>query len=106
MTITREEMIRKLSEKSGFYMQDVRHLLKCMDDVVFEELCSVTEDDDVVIQLMPGVKIMSTTVGERTRRHPITQEEIVCEPTCKVKTKISYDFMSKVQDTYNNKKDG
>ena len=65
-----------------------------------------TEDDDVVIQLMPGVKIMSTTVGERTRRHPITQEEIVCEPTCKVKTKISYDFMSKVQETYNNKKDG
>lgn len=106
MTITREEMIDRLSEKSGYWKKDVRSLLQCMDEVVFDALCELTEDNDVAIQLVQGVKIMSTAVGERTRRNPITQEEVVCEPTCKVKTKISQDFMSKVQEAYNNKKDG
>lgn len=106
MTITREEMIDRLSEKSGYWKKDVRSLLQCMDEVVFDALCEVTEDNDVAIQLVQGVKIMSTAVGERTRRNPITQEEVVCEPTCKVKTKISQDFMNKVQDAYGNKKDG
>lgn len=106
MTITREEMISRLSEKSGYWKKDVKTLLQCMDEVIFDALCEVSEGEDVVIQLMPGIKIMSTTVGERTRRNPITQESVICEPTCKVKTKISQDFMYKVQDVYNKKKDG
>lgn len=106
MTITREEMIDRLSEKSGYWKKDVRTLLQCMDEVVFDALCEVTEDNDVTIQLMPGLKIMTTAVGERTRRNPITQQEIVCEPTCKVKTRISQEYMRKIQDAYNNKKDG
>ena len=57
MTITREEMVRKLSAKSGYNMKDIREVLRCMDDVVFEELCEVDDDNDVSIQLVQGIKV-------------------------------------------------
>ena len=50
MTITREEMVKRLSERSGYYQKDVRALLQCMDDVVFDALCEATLEDEVQIQ--------------------------------------------------------
>ena len=44
MLITREMMVKKLSEKSGYWQKDVRSLLQCMDEVVLECFGEVTED--------------------------------------------------------------
>ena len=62
MTITREEMIKKLSDKSGYYQKDIRVLLQCLDEIVFEELSSVTDDEEVSIQLVSGIKVITTFV--------------------------------------------
>ena len=106
MTITREDLIRKLSEKSGYYMQDVRHLLQCMDKVVFDELCEVTEGNDVSIQLVQGVKLQCVSVPERQRKDPRDQSDIICSSTCKIKAKFSQDFKLKLQEAYENNKNG
>ena len=58
MTVTREDLIRMLSVESGYTMQDIRHLLHCMDDVIINELYSVTPDEEIAVQLMQGVKII------------------------------------------------
>lgn len=103
MTITREELIRKLSVKSDYTMQDIRHLLRCMDEVVFEELCEVSPDDEVAIQIVQGVKLICEPVKERARKNPRDQSDIICRATCKVKTKISNDFKEKMMKNYDNK---
>lgn len=103
MTITREEMIRKLSDKSGYFQKDIRTLLQCLDEVVFEELCGVTEDEEVSIQLITGVKIQCVPVKERPRKDPRNQNDILCRATCKVKTKISQDLKLKMVENYDNK---
>ena len=106
MTITREEMVRRLSERSGYYMKDVRSLLQCMDEVVFDTLCEVTDEDDVSIQLVQGIKVSAHVVPERDRVDPRTQEPIVVKATVKPACKFSQDYRIKLQETYDNNKNG
>ena len=103
MTITRDEMVRKLSAKSGYNMKDIREVLRWMDDVVIEELCNVTPDDEVAVQIVQGVKLVCEPVKERERKDPRNQNDIVCKATCKVKTKISQDLKLKMAENYDNK---
>ena len=106
MTITREEMIKRLSEKSGYYMKDVRALLQCMDEVVFDALCDVTEENDVAIQMVTGVKLISHVVPQRDRVDPRTQEPIICEATIRPSCRFSQDYKLKLQEAYINNKNG
>lgn len=106
MLITREMMVKKLSEKSGYWQKDVRSLLQCMDEVVLECFGEVTEDEDVAIQLVRGVRLKCTVVPERNRKDPRTQEGIIVKPTVKPACKFSDDFRKQIQDNYDMKKDG
>ena len=103
MTVTREDLIRMLSTKSGYTIKDIRHLLHCMDDVVYENLCEVTPEQEVAVQIVQGVKLVCEPVKERARKDPRNQNDIVCRATCKVKAKISDDFKIKMVESYDNK---
>ena len=105
MVITREMLIKKLSEKSGYWQKDVRSLLQCMDEVVLECFGEVTDDEDVVMQLVRGVRLKCAVVPERKRKDPRTQEDIIVKPTVKPACKFSEDFRKQIQNTYDSKKD-
>ena len=100
MTITREEMVKRLSERSGYYMKDVRALLQSMDEVVFEALCEATLDEEVQIQMVSGIKCGCKIVPSRDRVDPRTQEPIVVDETAKPFAKFSQDYRLKLQEAY------
>lgn len=106
MTITREDMIKKLSERSGYYQKDIRLLLQCFDDVVFEELCNATLEEEVQVQLISGLKCNVKILGERERVNPQTQEPIIVGETARPYAKFSQVFKIKLQEAYDNKKNG
>ena len=106
MTITREEMIKKLSDKSSYYQKDIRFLLQCLDEIVFEELSSVTDDEEVSIQLVSGIKVKTAIVPERERVDPRNQKPIVVKATVKPACKFSQDYRFKLQEAYENNKNG
>lgn len=106
MVITREMLVKRLSEQSGYYQKDIRTLLQCLDDVVLECFGEVTDDEDVSIQLVTGCKIGCSIVSQRERVNPKTRENIVCAPTCKPNVKFSKDFRAIIQKQYDEKKDG
>ena len=106
MTITREEMVRRLSEKSGYYMKDVRAVLQSMDEVVFEAMNEATLEEDIQVQITTGIKLGCKIVGCRERVDPRTQEPIICGETAKPFAKFSQDFREKLQDAYDSKKNG
>ena len=106
MTITRENMIDLLSEKSGYYKKDVRELLHCMDEVVFDELCKVQPDEEVSIQIVQGAKFSTRVVPQRDRVDPRDGRPIVCRPTVKVACKFSQDMKLKLQENYDEKHNG
>ena len=106
MLFTREMLIKRLSAQSGYYQKDIRVLLQCLDDVVLDCFSEVTDDEDVVIQLITGCKIGCSIVPQRERVDPRTQKSIVCSPTCKPNAKFSKDFRDIIQNQYESKKDG
>ena len=139
MTITREMLIKKLSDTSGYYQKDIRVLLQSLDEVVFEYFNDVTDDDkeennvelieesseetfdeieeseeieefsddeDISVQLVKGIKCGCKVVPQRTRKDPRNQNDIICEATVKPFAKFSDDFRKLIQDQYNTKKDG
>ena len=105
MIITREMMIKRLAKKSNFYEKDIRTLLQCLDEVVLECFDEVTDDEDISIQLVKGIKCGCSIVPERARKNPQTGEDIICSPTCKPFSKFSEDFRMKIQNQYDSKKD-
>lgn len=106
MTITREEMVKRLSERSGYYMKDVRALLQSMDEVVFEALCEATLEEEVQIQMVSGIKCGCKIVPSRDRVDPRTQEPITVGETAKPFAKFSQDYRLKLQEAYDNNKNG
>ena len=103
MIITREMMVKMLSEKSGYYQKDVRNLLQCMDDVVFDLLNEATLEDDIQVQMVTGIKVGCKIVDKRERVDPRTQQPIIVGETTKPFTKFSQDFRLRLQEAYDNK---
>ena len=106
MVVTREMLIKRLSDTSGYYQKDIRVLLQALDEAVFEYLNDVSEDEDISIQLVKGIKCGCKVVPQRTRKDPRTQEDIVCGATIKPFAKFSDDFRKLIQNQYDEKKDG
>ena len=103
MVITREELIKRLSAKSGYFQKDIRTLLQCMDEVVFDAFNEATLEDEIQLQMVTGIKLGCKIVGERERVDPRTQKAIVCGETTKPFVKFSQDFKFKLQDAYDAK---
>lgn len=106
MLITREMLIKRLSEESGYWQKDIRAVLQCLDDVVFEYFGEITDDEDISIQLVQGVKISAHVVPKRERVDPRNGNPIVCKETVKPACKFSEDFRKVIQNQYESKKDG
>lgn len=106
MTVTREQLVKKLAQKSGFWQKDIRDLFKCLDEVILEYFAEATENEDVSIQLVSGIKIGCSIIPERERKNPRTQQNITCKPCCKPKSKFSVDFRHVIQQNYEEKQNG
>ena len=106
MLITREMLVKKLSIKSGFRQKDIKKVLQSLDSVVLDCFEEVTDEEEILVQLIKGCKIGCSVVPLRERVNPKTQETIVCQPTCKPNAKFSEDFRIKIQEQYEAKTDG
>ena len=106
MLVTREMLIKKLSDISGYYQKDIRTLLQALDEVVFECFNDVDDNEDISVQLVKGIKCGCKVVPERTRKDPRTQDDIICGATVKPFAKFSDDFRVAIQNQYDAKKDG
>ena len=104
MLVTKDMMARDIAERSGYFLKDVKEVLSIMDKVVFDYFAQVTDDEEVMIQLTQGIKCGCYVVPERARKNPRTQEDIICAPTVKPKTKFSEDFRALIQQQYEEKK--
>ena len=106
MNITREMIIKRLSDKSGYWQKDIRVLLKCLDDVVFECFGEVDDNEEVTIQLVEGIKCGCKVVESRERVDPRDQKPIVVPATVKPFAKFSVNFRNAIQEQYESKNDG
>lgn len=104
MTITKDQMARDLVDKTGYYLKDVKALLSAMDDLFEEYMSKVTDEEEVSVQLVRGMKAGVKIVPERERKNPKTGEPCVCLATAKPFAKFSVVFRDTIQKNYEDKK--
>ena len=104
MTVTKDQMARDLAKKTDYYLQDVKAVLSAMDDLIKEYFAEVTDDNDVSVQIVEGIKISCKVVPERERVNTATGEPITCKATVKPGVKYSSVFRDTIQKQYDDKK--
>ena len=105
MLVTREMLINQLSKESGFRVQDIKKLLLALDTVVLDCFSEVTDDEDVSIQLVTGIKVSAHVVPLRERVDPRNLQPIMVKPTVKPSCKFSSDFREKIQEQYEDERE-
>lgn len=103
MNISNEQFVRNLAQRSGFYMKDIKVLLKCMSEEVLDISNKVKDGEDVSIQLFDGIKIGCKLVPERERVDPRSREVITCKATVKPFAKFTNGFRDTIQQNYDKK---
>lgn len=103
MNISNEQFIRNLAQRSGFYMKDIKALLKCMSEEVLNLSKEVDAEEDISIQLFDGIKIGCKLVPERERINPKSREAITCKATVKPFAKFTDGFRDAIQQKYDKK---
>ena len=102
--ITRDQIIKQISERCGFFQRDIKTVLSELDDIVEEHLMTVDEDnEEVAVQVIRGLKLIGRFVPERDRRDPRTNAPIVCSPTIRLHGKVSETIKQVVQHAYEKK---
>jgi nucleoid DNA-binding protein len=103
--ITREQIIKELSERCRYFQRDIRAVLTELDDLVEEHVKTVDEDnEEVAVQVVRGLKLIGKYVPERDRRDPRTNTPITCSSTVKLHGKVSETIKETVQKAYEDKK--
>lgn len=105
MIISREDLITRLSENSGYYKKDIKNLLQSLDEVVIDCFSDVTDDEEIIVQLIKGIRCGVKIIPERQRKDPRSQDDIICPPCCKPFARFSDDFKKNIQIKYEEKKD-
>ena len=103
MLINRDQLIKRLAEKSGFYQKHIQVVLHALDEVIMDCFDEVTEDEEMSVQIAEGIKITGKIQGERQRVDPRTHKEITCCARCKPGVKFSEPFKRKIQKQYEEK---
>lgn len=104
MLITKDTMARDIAERSGFFIKDVKDVLDVMDDLIKEYFSRVSNDEEIVVQLVEGIKVGGKIVESRERVDPRNRNPIVVPDTVKPFTKFSQDFRKYIQKQYDKKK--
>ena len=104
MLVTKDAMARDIAERSGYFLKDVKVVLSVMDDLLKEYFGRVTDEEDIVVQIVEGCKLSVKVVPERQRKNPKTQEDIVCKAQTKPQAKFSTVFRDLIQQQYEKKK--
>lgn len=104
MIVTKDRMARDLADRTGYYLKDVKTLLAAMDEVVKEYFAEVTDDDEISVQLVEGIKCGCKIVKSRERVDPRNRTPIVVPDTVKPFAKFSQDFRKYMQTQYDDKK--
>jgi hypothetical protein len=104
MIVTKDRMARDLADETGYYLKDIKTLLSAMDKIVKGYFAEVTDEDEISVQLVEGIKCGCKIVEARERVNPRDRTPIIVPDTVKPFSKFSEDFRKYIQTQYDKKK--
>ena len=96
MKITKDKIIKNIARQTNKNIYDVRNFYNTLEDVIFNLLLSVNEEQDVCIKLFEGISLDGKHIPEKTKKNNLTGEVNVVESKIKPKFNITRSYCDKL----------
>lgn len=94
--IKKEKLIREVAKLSRNNISDVKAIYNVLEDVIFNLLSSVDENEDVCIKLFEGISLEGKYVPEKIKKNNLTGETHSVESKIKPKFNITRSYCEKL----------
>ena len=98
MTVTQEELIKRIASKEDMEVATVRKIFKSAEDFIFDYLSSTTQSDSITIKLFDGLSLECKYIPEKIMH---TYDDITCKSKIWAKPKITRYYNRKLNNYFN-----
>ena len=98
IVITKESLIRNIAKNTNNNIYDVREIYNALENMIFDTLYSVNEEQDVCIRLFEGISLDGKYISEKTKRNNLTGKLSVVESKIKPKFNITRNYCEKLNN--------
>lgn len=96
--VKKENLIRDVAKQTNNNISDVKLIYNTLENLIFNILSSVDENEDVCIRLFEGVSLDGKYVPEKTKKNNLTGETHFVESKIKPKFNITRSYCEKLNN--------
>ena len=97
MTVTQENIIKKIADKEDMNVATVRQIFKTAENIIFDYLSSSTPTEKIDIKIFNGMSIGRTYIGEKIYTKGMF-EDLDCPEHVKLKASVSKYYTNRVNE--------
>lgn len=96
--VKKENLIRDVAKQTNNNISDVKLVYNTLENLIFNILSSVDENEDVCIRLFEGISLDGKYVPEKTKKNNLTGETHFVESKIKPKFNITRSYCEKLNN--------
>ena len=94
--VTKENLIRMIAKQTNNSMVDTKDFYNTFENIIFNILSSVNEEQDMCIKLFEGISLNGIYVEEKTKRNNLTGKTNFVPSKIKPKFNITRAYCEKL----------
>lgn len=98
MKLQRKDVIKELSERSGFFKKYVELFIDSLEDMLVDKLSKTTFDENVEIQICKGFIVGTERCPEREAKDPRNQNDIIVPEKNMPYAKFTSTFKKRINE--------
>lgn len=96
--VKKENLIRDVAKQTNNNISDVKLIYNTLENLIFNTLSSVDENEDICIRLFEGISLDGKYVPEKTKKNNLTGETHFVESKIKPKFNITRSYCEKLNN--------
>lgn len=94
--LTKDELIRTLSERTGFYICNCKTFIDAYEEIILDNLKTAIPDENSKMYICHGITLLGEYIPETTAKDPRTGEECVSQEHVRPNIKFTQHFRNKL----------
>lgn len=96
--ITRENIVRKIAKQTDNTIKEVEQFYDALEDVIFDNLHSVNENQNICLKLFNGISLDGSYIPEKQKKNNLTGKTTLVNSKIKPKFNITRSYCEKLND--------
>lgn len=96
--VKKENLIRDVAKQTNNNISDVKLIYNTLENLIFNILSSVNENEDICIRLFEGISLDGKYVPEKTKKNNLTSETHFVKSKIKPKFNITRSYCEKLNN--------